>query len=353
MKKNLILPIAGESSRFPKEKPKWYIKHPSGNSMLYESISKLPFKIFDDIYIIGLKSHSSFIEEVRKEISEKTGKNAIKIILEKQTYSQPETIYYGIKKEKIIGSILIKDCDGQFEYSPDWKSNHVAVGNLETAGKLNAGNKSYVKIDKNNTIGNIAEKKIISNLFSVGGYFFVSSLEFCKYFEKIRAEKIYVSHVIFSMLLDKIPFFVEEVKNYKDWGTIEDWMDYIREIYSDKTIVIDMDDTIAGVENKPYIERNPKIEVIEKLRLAKKNGYYVIISTSRNVNTYRANVGIITKNTVPDIFEYLKKHDIPYDELRVNFPWCGHNGFYVNDRNITVKEFVDLSFEEINKKFKR
>jgi len=348
MKKNLILPIAGESTRYPKGVPKWFIKHPIGSCMLVESISGLPIKEFDDIYIIGLKEHSKYISEAIIEIKERYDIFPTVILLASQTSSQPETVYTGIKQGNITGSILIKDCDGQFTYSPDWSNNHVAVGNLHKIGKINAGNKSYVKIDKNNTLGNIVEKQVISNLFSVGGYYFVSAEEFCSYYEQLQEKNIYVSHVIYKMLLDKKIFFIEEVENYKDWGTIDDWMDYIRQIYSDKTIVMDIDGAICRLQEKAYSNREPNKDVVDKLRQAKKHGYYVIISSSRNVNTYRANEGIIAKNTLPIILEFLQKNNIPFDEIRINFPWCGHNGFYVNDRSIRVDEFVNMSFDEID-----
>lgn len=348
MKRNLLLPIAGESTRYPNDIPKWFIQHPKGHSMLVEAIRGLPLEDFDKIYIIGLNKHKKEIMRVSLEMVDEYNIKPVIVILKYRTSSQPETVYKGIKQAKIKGSILIKDCDGQFSYSPDWNSNHVAVADLHKVGKINAGNKSYVKIDRNNTLGNIVEKQVISNLFNVGGYYFISSDEYCRYFNKLTETNIYVSHIIYEMLLDKKTFFIEEVDDYKDWGTINDWMDYIRELYSDKTIVMDLDGTLCCSENKPYSTRRPIKSVVSKLRKAKELGYYVIISTSRNVNTYRANEGIIMKNTLPSVIEFLKKHEIPYDEIRINFPWCGFNGFYVNDRCIRVDEFVNLSFTDID-----
>lgn len=348
MRRNLILPIAGESSRYPKGTPKWFLKHPSGNSMLVESIRGIPLKDFDSVYIVGLNEHKMMITSMSLEMVNEYGFKPIIVILGTKTSSQPETVYECIKQGKITGSILVKDCDGQFGYSPDWSNNHVAVADLHKVGKINAGNKSYVKIDRNNTLGNIVEKQVISNLFSVGGYYFVSASEYCLYFEKLEEKSIYVSHVIYEMLLDKKVFFIEEVENYKDWGTIDDWMDYIREVYSNKTIVIDLDGTICHLGSKPYLDRSPIDGVVKKLRQAKELGYYIIVTTSRNVNTYRANEGIIVKNTLPSVFEFLDNNKILYDEVRVNFPWCGFNGFYVNDRCIRVDEFVDLSFSGID-----
>ena len=49
------------------------------------------------------------------------------------------------------------------------------------------------------------------------------------------------------------------------------------------------------------------------------------------------------------IFKWLDKYKIPYDEIRVGKPWCGFNGFYVDDQTIRPDEFVNLSLKEIKK----
>lgn len=66
------------------------------------------------------------------------------------------------------------------------------------------------------------------------------------------------------------------------------------------------------------------------------------------MRTHENNVGKITAHTVPIIIEWLQKHDIPYDEIFVGKPWCGHEGFYVDDRAIRPDEFVRLSKPEID-----
>jgi len=66
------------------------------------------------------------------------------------------------------------------------------------------------------------------------------------------------------------------------------------------------------------------------------------------MRTYQGAVGKINANTLPVILEWLKKHDVPYDEIYVGKPWCGTEGFYVDDRAIRPREFVTLSLAEIN-----
>jgi capsule biosynthesis phosphatase len=65
------------------------------------------------------------------------------------------------------------------------------------------------------------------------------------------------------------------------------------------------------------------------------------------MRTYNGNVGLINVNTLPIILEWLEKHDVPYDEIIVGKPWCGHEGFYVDDKAIRPSEFNTLSYDEI------
>ena len=63
--------------------------------------------------------------------------------------------------------------------------------------------------------------------------------------------------------------------------------------------------------------------------------------------THDNSLGKIVAKTVPTIAEWLSLHDIPYDEIWVGKPWCGTDGFYVDDRAIRPDEFIALSYAEI------
>ena len=114
-----------------------------------------------------------------------------------------------------------------------------------------------------------------------------------------------------------------------------------------KRIIMDLDDTICQTENGDYINSKPVTEVIEKMHEYKRLGFEIAINTSRNMRTYQGNTGKITANTLPIILKWLAQHNVPYDEIYVGKPWCGMEGFYVDDRSIRPDEFVNLSFEEI------
>ena len=102
---NLIIPIAGKSTRYKELGLKWKLKSKDGEIMLLKSILGLN-NDYETIYIVGLKDHLT--NDSKKEIINQFKKrniNNIKIIeLEKETSSQPETIFKLLEKEDIQGT---------------------------------------------------------------------------------------------------------------------------------------------------------------------------------------------------------------------------------------------------------
>jgi capsule biosynthesis phosphatase len=96
-----------------------------------------------------------------------------------------------------------------------------------------------------------------------------------------------------------------------------------------------------------YSEKPVNEAVVSKVREAANNGYEIILHTSRNMRTFNKDIGKINKNTLPILFKWLEQHDIPYDGIIVGKPWCGVDGFYVDDRAIRPSEFTSLTFSEI------
>lgn len=122
-------------------------------------------------------------------------------------------------------------------------------------------------------------------------------------------------------------------------------------IESEKVIVMDIDGTLCEIkkEGQSYLNIKPKEKILNKLNLMKKQGFYIILYTSRQMRTYDGNLGKICANTGKILFEWLEKYNIPFDEIYFGKPWCGKNGFYVDDRAIRPSEFVTLKYEEILK----
>ena len=117
-----------------------------------------------------------------------------------------------------------------------------------------------------------------------------------------------------------------------------------------KRIIVDLDDTICFTSKGDY--RNAKVNkpLVKKLRQYRSDGFEIIIATSRSMRTYSGNIGKINANTLPVIIEWLNAHDVPYDELITGKPWCGFEGFYIDDKAVRPDEFVELSYDEIRQK---
>lgn len=114
-----------------------------------------------------------------------------------------------------------------------------------------------------------------------------------------------------------------------------------------KNIIIDLDGTLTIYADTSYENKPVNIDVVQKLREYKSLGFNITILTSRNMRTYEGNIGKINVHTLPIIIEWLNRHNVPYDDIVLAKPWCGFDGFYVDDKSIRPSEFSSLTYEQI------
>ena len=114
-------------------------------------------------------------------------------------------------------------------------------------------------------------------------------------------------------------------------------------------IIIDLDATLTIESDLPYEQKEINRDVLKACVSYKEQGFRIIISTSRSMRTYEGNLGKINKNTLPKILSWLNENNVPFDEIYVGKPWCGKDGFYVDDRAIRPSEFSSLNENEIKK----
>ena len=124
----------------------------------------------------------------------------------------------------------------------------------------------------------------------------------------------------------------------------------MKKMFEEYKFVFYIDGTLCPIKRKEekYEELVPYPDIIEKLKYYKDNGAKIILFTSRNMNSYGGNIGLINKNTAKVLSEWLEKWEIPYDEIIYGKPWPGHKGFYVDDRTIRPDEFLNCSVEELD-----
>ncbi|AOM41724.1 HAD-IIIC family phosphatase [Xenorhabdus hominickii] len=114
-----------------------------------------------------------------------------------------------------------------------------------------------------------------------------------------------------------------------------------------KNLIVDLDSTLTLGDSKDYKIVSPRKDIINKLLQYKEMGFKITIFTARNMRTYEGNIGKINIHTLPIIIKWLDKHNVPYDEILVGKPWCGNDGFYIDDKAIRPSEFSSLSYPDI------
>ena len=120
-----------------------------------------------------------------------------------------------------------------------------------------------------------------------------------------------------------------------------------------KRLIVDIDNTLTVTENGDYVHSKAVWATIGMLKKYKEQGFEIVIFSSRNMRTYEGNVGKINIHTLPNILNWLDSHDVPYDEVHVGKPWCGFEGFYIDDSAVRPSEFHSMSFEEITEMLKK
>ncbi len=224
MKNSLIVPVAADKPEYSDTLPYVFALGEDGIIVCIKSILGLPLKQFDAIYftILGKHDERFFVADSLQLQCRRLNLDKVRIVLlDSPTDNQVETVYATIKKENIEGAIYVKDADSYFE-SADTGRNGVAIFPIEEMELLAPRDKSYVAVDDMYYITNIIEKFVVGHNISAGGYAFENSGEFCLYYDKLKHYgHLYLSHIIYAMLLDKKTFRPFMVKKYRDWGSKE------------------------------------------------------------------------------------------------------------------------------------
>jgi capsule biosynthesis phosphatase len=129
-----------------------------------------------------------------------------------------------------------------------------------------------------------------------------------------------------------------------------------------KRLIVDLDHTICVPDegsdqsydvSQKYKSAKPITAVVEKLKEYQQLGFSISIHTSRNMRTYNGDRDKIIEFTLPIILSWLDEHQVPFDEVIVAKPWCGLEGFYIDDRAIRPREFVSNTVAEIERLIER
>ena len=106
-------------------------------------------------------------------------------------------------------------------------------------------------------------------------------------------------------------------------------------------LIIDLDNTLTvedGVTN--YAKKTVNMPVAIAVKNAISLGYESKIFSARNMRSLKGDLNKIESITRPIAELWLKEKKINYDELILGKPWCGYNGWYLDDKNISIEEFI-------------
>lgn len=228
-KRSLLVPVAADKPEYANGLPYVFGLDKDGVIICIKSIMGLDLEMFDNIYFTVLKKHDErffIVDSLKLQFKRLSIKNAKVVVLDEPTLDQAGTIYRTIQQEQIEGSIFIKDADCFFK-TELLDENAVAIFPIEELEVLSPKDKSYVAVDDMYYLTNIIEKAVVGHYISAGGYAIKRVESFINYYDSLRRYgKLYLSHIIYAMLLDKKTFRPMMVDEYKDWGTKNDLKRY-------------------------------------------------------------------------------------------------------------------------------
>ena len=249
----LLIPAAGRSTRYGLDRPKFLLQHPMGGTMLEACISgfgKLSNSQVDRIMVLSLAEYFEDIsmELIRNRIANQHGIDVEFLLLDAPTSSMVETICIGLSAFDLDGPFIVKDSDNYLELDLELlKKNSLASVNLNRFNIVSAQGKSFLKVSDHSGLIDILEKKISSEIISVGCVRFESASDFLAASKQVGIKsEPFVSDVIKVMISSGIKFDVVEASNYEDWGTLTDWLNYCGTF---KTLFLDLDGIVFHNEN--------------------------------------------------------------------------------------------------------
>ena len=112
-------------------------------------------------------------------------------------------------------------------------------------------------------------------------------------------------------------------------------------------ICIDIDGVVAGFKNEgdTYADVLPIPGAIEKIRAFKASGHHIILYTARHMKTCQGNLGLVAARVGGLTLDWLKRHQIPYDEIYFGKPWAD---IYIDDNAFRFQTWDEIDSDGSN-----
>jgi capsule biosynthesis phosphatase len=84
---------------------------------------------------------------------------------------------------------------------------------------------------------------------------------------------------------------------------------------ADRTLCVDIDDTLCFTTDHDYARSTPNEPVIAKLREAHAKGWRIVLHTARGMGRSGGNIATVTDQVLAEIEALCVRHTIPYDAI--------------------------------------
>ncbi len=106
-------------------------------------------------------------------------------------------------------------------------------------------------------------------------------------------------------------------------------------------VIIDLDGTLTIDEKSvAYPDKRLNEDVARAVGRAPERGFGVMVMTARGMRTWKNDRAKVEEHVRPGVESWLATKRLTPEQVHVGKPWCGPRGFYVDDRNLHLEEFV-------------
>ena len=118
-----------------------------------------------------------------------------------------------------------------------------------------------------------------------------------------------------------------------------------------KVLVVDVDGTLCPIKapGESYRDLQPEPLLLARLQGMAAEGWRIVIQSARGMRSHDGNPGEINARVLPVLIDWLQRHEVPFHEVHVAKPWPGDNGFYIDDRSVRPREFIENSLEALDR----
>lgn len=105
-------------------------------------------------------------------------------------------------------------------------------------------------------------------------------------------------------------------------------------------LIIDLDNTIT-IDDKSldYPKKPVNARVKDSIQQSNKK-FDITIFTARNMKSFGGDLERIHQHTKPIALKWLEENQIIYNDIIFGKPFCGEEGHYIDDKNISIEEFI-------------